>query len=1174
MRCATCQSEVQPGQKFCPECGTRLEGACTECGAILPPGAKFCAECGAATGAGADPAGVPAAVSAPIAERRVVSVLFADLVGFTALAEGRDPEETRDLLGRYFDLARERIERYGGTVEKFIGDAVMAVWGAPQAFEDDAERAVRAALDLVADVTRLGTTELPVSARAAVLTGEAAVTVGARGQGMVAGDIVNTASRLQAVAEPGSVLVGESTLKASAAAIAYESVGDHALKGKALPVAAWRALRVVGRRGGQGRSEGLEAPFVGRDDELAILKDLYHSTVRERRARIVSITGQAGIGKSRLAWELLKYLDGLSEVLRWQQGRSPAFGEGVSFWALGEMVRGRAGILEDEGPEATADKLRSMLREYVPDADERIRLEPALRSLLGLEDPGLERGELFGAWRTLFERVAETGTAAVLVFEDLQWADMGLVDFIEELATRSRNHPILVITLARPEFLERRPTWGAGQRNFTSLHLEPLGTEAMATLLEGLVPGLPTSTRKAILGRAEGVPLYAVEIVRMLVAEGSLVREDDRYRVARPLDRLSVPDSLHALVAARLDALGAQDRALLQDAAVLGQSFTLAAIASLTADGDVDLRARLDDLVDREWLVVEADDLSPERGQYQFVQGVIREVAYATLAKRDRRSRHLAAARYFEALDDAELPALLATHYLAAYQSTSPGPDADPLAAQARVSLRAAADRAASLGSPEQALGYLREAIAMTDDRLERADLEERAGIAATDAGRYDEAFAPLETAVATFFDAGDLARAARALARVSAAYHLSGRTQEAIARLEPEIDRVGTADDGGHAWLFAELARGYMLDWRPDDEILAACDKALDIAERLDLLPVIADVLITKGTALSKSHARQGAALLVGALQLAESIDDVRIQLRAINNIGTVLEDDVPSRWGELSGRGAALARRVGNSELEVGFEGTVAWMRFYSGDPRGSLAELDELEREGLTPYARAQLDTGRELLLTILGDRETAAEVRRSIDADYESFSHHEFRAWRTGNQAYLALMDGRIEDALPLAEEFRGTDVDLFYADLMIARCAFRVGDVERARAAVTGVEAAPRKGRAVDARRSALRAALHAMEGEAAFALRGFDEAFGVFRELGLLFDLACHQLDMAAVLRGTPACRAVAAEARAAFESMGAVSLVAQIDKIMSADHVSASELTPSVGATTASEVV
>ncbi len=246
MRCPSCQSEIQAGQKFCPECGRRLDVGCAGCGAALPPSAKFCPECGTPTaGTTASPEEQPAAT--PVAERRVVSVLFADLVGFTALSEGRDAEETRDLLARYFELARERIERYGGTVEKFIGDAVMAVWGTPVAFEDDAERAVRAGLDLVADVGRMSTAEMAVVARAAILTGEAAVTIGAQGQGMVAGDLVNTASRLQGVAEPGTVLVGEATQRASAAAIAFELVGDQALRGKALPVPAWRALRVVGR---------------------------------------------------------------------------------------------------------------------------------------------------------------------------------------------------------------------------------------------------------------------------------------------------------------------------------------------------------------------------------------------------------------------------------------------------------------------------------------------------------------------------------------------------------------------------------------------------------------------------------------------------------------------------------------------------------------------------------------------------------------------------------------------------------------------------------------------------------------------------------------------------------------------------------------------------------------
>ncbi|MEO6577430.1 MAG: adenylate/guanylate cyclase domain-containing protein, partial [Candidatus Limnocylindria bacterium] len=294
----------------------------------------------------------------PTAERRLVSVLFADLVGFTTLSESRDPEIVRELLNRYFETATQIIGAYGGTIEKFIGDAVMAVWGAPTAHEDDAERAVRSALDLVEAVRGIGEEfggEL--HARAGVLTGEAAVTLGATNQGMVAGDLVNTASRLQSAALPGTVLVGESTFQAASGAIAFEPAGDKVLKGKAAPVPAYQALRVVGRRGGAGRSEQMESPFVGRAPELRMLKDFHVATGAERRPRLVSIIGQGGIGKSRLVWEFQKYIDGVTEVVYWHQGRSPAYGEGISFWALAEMVRGRASITDADDPATARTKL-------------------------------------------------------------------------------------------------------------------------------------------------------------------------------------------------------------------------------------------------------------------------------------------------------------------------------------------------------------------------------------------------------------------------------------------------------------------------------------------------------------------------------------------------------------------------------------------------------------------------------------------------------------------------------------------------------------------------------------------------------------------------------------------------------------------------------------------------
>ncbi|HEY4190987.1 MAG TPA: adenylate/guanylate cyclase domain-containing protein, partial [Candidatus Limnocylindrales bacterium] len=715
MNCPSCGTVNEAGRKFCGECGTKLAAVCSSCGSANPPSARFCGECGnqlAAGGAAAAPladrqAGTAAADRAgPVAERRLVTVLFADLVGFTTLSEGRDPEAVRELLSQYFDLATDVIKRYGGTVEKFIGDAVMALWGAPTAHEDDAERAVRAGLDLLDAVRVLGP---GVQARCGVLTGEAAVTLGATDQGMVAGDLVNTASRLQSVAPPGTVLVGESVQRATSGAIAYEEAGEQLLKGKTTPVPSWRAVRVVAERGGRGRGDRLEAPFVGRDTELRLLKDLFHATSREKRVRLVSITGQGGIGKSRLSWEFLKYLDGLVERLWWHEGRSPAYGEGITFWALGEMVRSRAGLLETDDPVTTRTRIAEMLAKYVSDEEERRWIEPALLALLGAgEAPAGGAAELFSAWRTFFERLAGTGVVALL-FEDLHWADPGTLDFIEHLLEWSRNVPILIITLARPELLDHRPGWGAGKRAFLALDLQPLDDASMRDLLTGLVTGLPEPAIRSIVARAEGMPLYAVETIRMLVADGRLRERPGGtgYELAGVLGELAVPDTLHALIAARLDGLDPADRALVQDAAVLGQSFTTEALAAVAGLDPAATGPRLDRLARAELLRQEVDPRSPERGQYAFVQALIREVAYSTLALRDRRARHLSAARYFESVGDEELAGALAAHYLAAYRASAEGPEADALVAQARISLRAAADRATALGSPGQAVKFL-----------------------------------------------------------------------------------------------------------------------------------------------------------------------------------------------------------------------------------------------------------------------------------------------------------------------------------------------------------------------------------------------------------------------------------------------------------------------------------
>jgi class 3 adenylate cyclase len=720
MLCEACGTANPAGNRFCDQCGAPLTSSCPACGEPNRGDARFCGACGSALAppGHADETPTSGAREGPAAERRLVTVLFVDLVGFTAFASGRDPEHVRELQQGYFERAAASVAHHGGTVEKYIGDAVMAVWGTPVAHEDDAKRAVRAALEVVRAVEGIGH---DLAARAGIVTGEAAVTVGSGNQAMVAGDMVNTASRLQSTAAPGEVLVDEATVTSAAGNIAFEPVEPLTLKGKAEPVPAWRALRVL-----PGRASDLVAPpFAGRASELRQLKEMLHGVGEDRRLRLASITGPAGIGKSRLAEELQSYADGLAETVWWHTGRSPSYGEGLAFWAVGEMVRRRTGLAEGDDEPTTRAKLAATLDDLVPDAAERGWVEPALLALLGIgQATGTDT--LFAAWRTFFERMAERGTT-VLVFEDLQWADTGTLEFIEHLLDWSRSQPILVVTLARPELFDHRPGWGTGRSNASAMALEPMPEADMRDLLRGLLPGLPDAPLRAIVERAGGIPLYAVEVVRALLTEGRVRRAGDAFEPVGDLENLPVPASLRSLIASRLDALDPGDRALLRDASVLGLSFTAVALAAVTDAPEAELEGRLRGLVRRELLEIEADPRSPERGQYRFVQSLIREVAYDMLSLRDRRSRHLAAARHLEGAESDEAAGALASHYLAAFRASAEGPEADAVAAQARVSLRAAAERAASLGAFSQAVRNLEHAIELTADPRTRYELLDRA---------------------------------------------------------------------------------------------------------------------------------------------------------------------------------------------------------------------------------------------------------------------------------------------------------------------------------------------------------------------------------------------------------------------------------------------------------------
>jgi class 3 adenylate cyclase/tetratricopeptide (TPR) repeat protein len=1168
--CPACGAPNAVDRRFCLECGSGLSATCPSCGAPNEPAAKFCGSCGnrlasgAATGiptaataaanlrgtVASAPSGTTAAV--PVAERRVVTVLFVDLVGFTSISEDRDAESVRELLSVYFDVAGEIIGRYGGTIEKFIGDAVMAMWGAPTAFEDDAERAVRAALDIVDAIPAVGSEAgVELQARAGVLTGEAAVTLGASGQGMVAGDLVNTASRIQSVAPPGTVLVGERTREAAGGAVTFEPAGEHVLKGKTSPVPAFRALRVVAERGGARRTDVIEPPFVGRGDQLRLLKEQFHATGRERRARVVSLVGQAGIGKSRLAWELEKYLDGVVENVWWHRGRSPAYGSGVTFWALGEMIRRRAGLAEGDDDETTRVALATMLDQHVPDDEERRWIELRLLVLLGLEDaPAGGREELFAAWRTFFERIAATGTVA-LVFEDVQWADDGLLDFIEHLLDWSRNQPIFVVTLARPDLLERRPGWGTDRPGAVSMRLEPLPEAAMRELLAGIAPGLPEQAVDRILDRATGIPLYAVETIRMFLADGRLALDaDGQAQLAGELGDIDVPQTLQALVAARLDALPPADRSLLQDASVLGQSFTLAAVAAVSGEEADALAPRLAGLVRRELLVVENDPRSPGRGQHAFIQSIIREVAYATLSRRDRRSRHVAAARYFESLGDEELAGVLATHYLAAYRAAPDGPEGAAIAAQARIALRAAADRAEALGAIAQAIESLRSAIDVTADRNDHPVLLIRIAELEGISSRYEEADRDAVAAEELARELGDTVTEFAAIVRRAILLVDHSRIAEGLALTE-RVESVANAlgDDVASQTALASYAevraRALFRAERLDDCIPWA-DRALAVGEPLRLDHTVAQAMVTKGTALCiMGRRREGIALLEGAYRDATTHGLHLAALRAGNNLSSFLGDTEPHLALEWARSGMAAARRLGMSSMDTYHAGNFSYSARRTGDwevLRAALAELLEGTHDPQSTTWLRSLQLWADVWRGEDGGGRPA-EMLRDAEASGDAQMFSNALNW----SMEIAYAAGDIATANRVGQRIMGHAAASPYNRFSTGRMALHDGD--RATAERVLERITPSMGGACDGDVAALRAGIAALDGRIDDALRDYRTALAVYEDAGLSFDVALTALDLATFLGpDQPAVRAAAAKGREILASLGATPLLERLD--------------------------
>ena len=736
----------------------------------------------------------------------------------------------------------------------------------------------------------------------------------------------------------------------------------------------------------------------------------------------------------------------------------------------------------------------------------------------------------------------------VLVFEDLQWADEGLIDFIEDLLAWSRGKPIYVITLARPALLDRRPTWGAGQRGFTSLGLEPLTDAEMLELLGGLVPVLPVSAARSIVDRAEGVPLYAVETVRMLLNDGRLQLTDGSYQPVGDLSTLAVPETLHALIAARMDGLDPAERGLLQDASVIGLSFAadaLAAVSGLPAD---DVERRLRHLVRRELIELDDDPRSPERGHYRFLQGLIKEVAYGTLAKRDRRARHLAAARHFEMLGDDELAGVLAQHYVEAYRAQPGGEEGAAVAAQARVALRGAAARASALASPAHALTYVELALEVTTQPADELGLRREAGGFAADSGKIEASIPHLERAIDLATQLGDSVARRRAVGHLGNIL-IEGHQERALELLTDAMAEPGfTSDDEGYVEIAESLAKLSMRRSR-FDEAVAMAERALPAAEARGLTVLAIELLTTRAVSLSNiGRPIESVSSLTGIIALAERLNLHDGQLRAMINLGYALDPDDPELAYRVSRDGSEKARRWGQRFGLRYLFGNAAAAAIQVGDWDWALEEARDPIWEDVEPAERLWLGATEVEILAARGEpvAEPIAELERIAagfdDPQYRGIS--EYAAWTAmmASGGYREVVD-RGRTSLTW-----GGQPAIDGAPPMVSRAALRLRDADAIRE-MQAAFAGARKGRVTSANRAAIEGALAALENRRADARAQYLESLRLFREMNLPWLVAITGLDAIVADALEPAERQrVADEARAIFERLGAHPYLAQLD--------------------------
>jgi class 3 adenylate cyclase/predicted ATPase len=1004
---------------------------CPSCGHRNQPGAKFCSQCGVALAVAQAPS---------YEERKVVTVLFADLVGFTSRAEQMDPEDVRALLSPFYGRLRAELERFGGTVEKFIGDAVMALFGAPVAHEDDPERAVRAAL-AIRDWVR---GEERIQVRLAVNTGEALITLSARsaeGEGMAAGDVVNTAARLQSAAPVNGILVGERTFRATREVIEYRQAPPVAAKGKREPVAVWEAVQARAWPG-PGFPGRAGTALVGRGRELGVLRDALARVRAERSPQLVTVVGVPGIGKSRLLYELWQGAEVDAEPVRWRLGRSLPYGDGVSFWALAEMVKAQAGILETDTAGQAEAKLAQMTADVVSVA-EADWIRRHLGALTGVGGGGLpagadRRGEAFAAWRYFFEALAEQ-RPLVLAFEDLHWADEGLLDFVDYLAEWAGQVPLLVAGTARPELLERRPGWGGGKPNALSLSLAPLSDDDTSRLIESLLgrPVLDADRQAVLLAQAGGNPLYAEQYVQMLAEHG-----------AGP--QLPLPDSVQGIIGARLDLLALTDKRLLQDAAVIGKVFWPGAVTALGGEArGAELEECLHGLERKQFVRRERRSLVAGQTQYAFAHLLVRDVAYGQIPRAARVGKHLHAASWIDSLGRPEDHAeMLAHHYLSALDLTRAAKrDSPDLAPRARLALHGAGDRALALNAFAAAAGYYRAALGLwpQDAAEQRAGLLFGLALALGGAGEDGDG-AALEQARSALAASGDRAGAAEAEARLGELWWFKGDRDRAFEHLgrARELVRDGPAS-AAKAYVLSELARYQMIAGEFDAR---TGQQALELAEELGLGEIRAHVLITTGTARAVAGDLQGKADIQRGLEIALADNYLAAAVRGYSNLSLVqcTDGDLPDGL-RLALEAETVAQRFGDKATLRVTRGALVWLWLELGNWDMCAPAADEFLAESAT-LGPQYYDTGirlcRSWMRLARSDRNGALTDQREslLSARQEKDPQGLYSALAIS--AYVLALLGRADEAQQVLSELFATDAvdqaywgDPWFTDLVLA-----------------------------------------------------------------------------------------------------------------------------------------